>query len=148
MVVGKEKAKDYFYQLLTDKNEYEYTCKIMASFNYKWSNQIWKYSSIFVYENIFSSDDTELKNLHDYLNIPYLPLDRSKIAIKGDYRDKLTDKDIRFAKEKLRQEYAHFHRTEKVLPDQWEYSSEWNLDSLKYMNIQSNYNDKPYEYLL
>lgn len=149
MVVGKEKAKEHFYHLLSDQQEYQYYSKINSTFIKNWSSDLWGTlnSSIFIYEEIFKGDtDCELKNLHEFLNLPYLPIDKSSIKIKGEYANKLTKEDIAFAKEKLRQEYASFHRTQKVIPSQWEYADQWNIDSLNYQNIQQNHLLNPVDF--
>lgn len=146
MVAGKEKAKEYFYHLLTDKKEYHYYSKICSNFMQNWSIDIWgvSNSSVFVYEKIFNADDdTELNFMCQFLNLPYVPIDKLEIEIPGNYSSKLTDDDIKFAKEKLRQEYAYFHRTQKFLPEQWECDDKWNIDSVKYHNIPSNHSINP-----
>jgi len=68
------------------------------------------------------------------------------VKIKGNYANKLTEEDIEFAKEKLRQEYAFFHNTQKLLPNQWEYANEWNVDCLNYRNIQQNHSLNPIDF--
>jgi hypothetical protein len=145
MVVGKEKAKEYFYHLLTDKEEYAYYSKINSKFIFNWSSDIWgtKISSVFVYENIFNHESDEIEKLHEFIGIPYLPIDRNNIEIKTDYKDKLTPEDIDFAKLRLKQEYASFHLTQRMLPNSWEYSEYWNYESVHFEPIVSNYKINP-----
>jgi hypothetical protein len=148
MVVGKEKAKEYFYHLLTDKLEHAYYSKIYSTFMEKWNTDVWgiNQASVFAYEKIFSNDDTELQSMYQFLNIPYVPIDLTCHKIKGEYGDILTDEDIEFAKLKLRQEYAYYHNTQKMLPETWHYANQWNIDCVKYRNINSQYQLNPVEY--
>lgn len=147
MVAGKEKSKEYFYHLLTDKNEYSYYSKININFMSNWSPDIWGRgnSSVFFYEKIFIEDTDEFENLHEFIGVPYLPLDKNVVEIKSDYKDKLEEEDIEFAKLKLRQEYAYFHRKNKLLPDTWEFSEQWNVDSVKYNDLHNQYFINPME---
>lgn len=147
MVAGKEEGREYFYHLLTDKREYAYYSTINSKFICNWNSDIWgiNNSAIFIYENIFTEETDEMEKMHEFIGVPYLPLDKTVVEIKSDYKSKLTLEDIQFAKEKLRQEYAVFHRKNKVLPDTWEFSEHWNIDSVKYSDLHKQHFINPIE---
>jgi len=149
MVAGKEKAKEYFYEILTDKDKYYFYSKINSTFIANWNSEVWgdENTTVSVYERIFNKNTNyELERLSEFLNIPYLPIKKEVNILEGIYKDQLDQEDIEFAKEKLRQEYAFFHNTQKVLPSSWEYADQWNIDSLDFRNIQNNYNINPIDH--
>lgn len=144
MVAGKSNAKEYFYQMLTNENEYY--SSIYSNFINTWGKSIWgnTASEIFIYEKIFkSTEDYELKRMYEFLNLPYYPINKDIIKMNGGYENDLTEDDITFAKEKLRFDYAVFHRKHKVLPDTWEYSNVWNVDSVEYSDLHTNHSVNP-----
>jgi hypothetical protein len=150
MVYGKDDAKKYFYELLTDEKEYFYYSKINKNFIQNWNTSVWgtEHSDMFFYESMFKSDDqSELKRLHKFLGIPYLPIDSNRVEIKGNYREALTEEDIAFGREKLRKEYVFYYETLSYLPDQWEHAKGWNIDSAKYSNLDANYHINPIDCL-
>jgi hypothetical protein len=148
MVYGKEKAKKYFYNLLTDPNEYSFYSKTYQNFLSSWDANIWgvNQSCVIAYEDIFGDLGDIAKYLHEFIGVPYLPIDKQTILIKSEYQEELTSEDIEFARIKLRQEYAYFHRTQKVLPSTWEYAKDWNYESLDFKNIQSNRSINPVDF--
>ena len=144
MIVGKEKSKEYFYKVLNDP----YYLTINTNFIENWSSNLWgiNQSEVFIYENIFKGNDQHLQLLHEFIGIPYAPMNKKDIKLKSNYQEALNDDDIKYAKLKLRQEYAYFHNTQKLLPDSWSYANQWNIDCVKYRNLSSQYQLNPVEY--
>jgi len=149
MVAGKDKAKEYFYHILTDKLEYNYYSNLYFDFTSKWGFDFWgaNHSKLFFYEKIFSNHDTqEFEKMNTFLGLPQHLINQQTYCIRGDYQNNLTEEDILFAKEKLRREYAHIHMIMGYLPDTWEYASDWNVDCFRYSNLNANYNISPTEH--
>ena len=146
--MNSKNAKDFFYKTLNEGkdsqlNLYERLFETWAS------SQIWgENNHTFVcYENLFGDNNSSIKeisSLYRFLNIPQGPcIKRNKSLIKGIYQTQLSKDDIEFAKNKLRQEYTSFH-TRDLLPNHWEYADTWNIDCVKYENLNKQLN--PVEY--
>jgi len=148
MVTGKENAKKHFYHLLTDKEKYSFYSRTYSTFLPNWDTSIWgvNQSCIIAYENIFGDSEDAMKRLHEFIDVPYFPINKQENIIKSEYQEELTPEDIEFARLKLRQEYAFFHNTQKILPSTWEYAKDWNYESLDFRNLQSNRSINPVDF--
>lgn len=76
--------------------------------------------SYVIFEKYFdSSNDLERKKLFDFLNIPFQDIDISKYHNKSNYKETLTQEDITFAKDNLKDAYTLWQEVIGELPSEW-----------------------------
>ena len=112
-------AKQIFYNELTSSPSF---------LNTFYTDTYTKFKTIFgdenvlpiIYEKYFdSSNDLERKKLFDFINIPPQIIDLSRNYHKTDYKETLTQEDITFAKDNLKDAYTLWQEVIGELPSEW-----------------------------
>jgi hypothetical protein len=110
-------AKHFFYNDLTKKHIHNLYTDTYSIFNNIFGKENVTH---IIYEKYFdSSNDSERKKLFRFLNIPYQTIEISKKYNEGKYKETLTQEDITFAKDKMKDAYTLWQEVIGELPNEW-----------------------------